>query len=215
MGESDSIWRLCNIFRLPTVAIDGIISPESSTITTVSRRISVGADTARPVWFALRQANANGLVSVLVDEPVSDTTNFGINITVHTTPPGSHRPTSNSEYVIDGAITAFHDDPCSDALAAAMVPRLPAVSRSEFLSATRYPAGPLFPWPAVRVSGSGTLQISPAAERCWLGQYTATRDSNSRWPEVSGELFTIRTVARSAQALSGAEVAVNPEVATF
>jgi hypothetical protein len=30
----------------------------------IPRRISVGTDTARPIWFALRQANANGLVSV-------------------------------------------------------------------------------------------------------------------------------------------------------
>jgi hypothetical protein len=30
--------------------------------THVPRRLSVGADTARPVWFALRQANADGLV---------------------------------------------------------------------------------------------------------------------------------------------------------
>jgi hypothetical protein len=158
----------------------------------VPRRISIGTDTARPVWFALRQANANGLVSIFANKPVAPTTNFGVRITVHTTPTGSHRPTSNSEFVIDGAIAAFHDDPLSDALTTALVPRLPTVTEPEFRHAMSYLAGPLFPTPAVRISTNGTLQISPADDRCWLGEYTIARDSQSRWPEVSGELFTIR-----------------------
>ncbi|WP_231752375.1 hypothetical protein [Mycobacterium gordonae] len=176
----------------------------------IPRRISVGTDTARPVWFALRQANAKGLVSVMVNDPIAATTNFGIRITVHTTPAGSHRPTSNSEFVIDGAIAAFHDDPYSEALAAAMAPRLPTVTESEFLSATSCLAGPLFSSPAVRISASGTLQISPADERCWLGEYAVAHDSNSRWPEVSGELFTLRPVAGSTGALSDARIAGSP-----
>ena len=58
-------------------------------------------------------------------------------------------------------------------------------------------AGPLFPSPALRISANGTLQISPADDRCWLGEYTVAQDSDSRWPEVSGEMFTIRPVPRT------------------
>ena len=98
----------------------------------IPRRVSVGTDTARPVWFALRQANADGRVSVLTDDPVGPGTNFGLRITVHTTPTGSHRPTSNSEFVIDGAIAAFHNDQLSDALVAAVIPKLPTVTDADF-----------------------------------------------------------------------------------
>lgn len=158
----------------------------------VQRRLSIGAHTARPVWFALRQANADGLVSVSSDEALNPGTNFGVRITVHTTQNGSHRPISNSEFVIDGAIAAFHDDQLSDELVAALLPKLPSVTEHELRHALRHTAGPVFPTPAVQISKSGLVQINPADDRCWLGEYTVSKDSTSRRPELSGELFSIR-----------------------
>jgi len=160
----------------------------------IPRRVAVGTDTARPVWFALRQANTNGAVCVVADEPLPPTTNFGVRINVHTAPSRSHRPTANSEFVIDGAIAAFHNDPLSDALTASLLPRLPGVTEAEFRHAMSSLAGPLFETPAVSISAGGSAQISPADHRCLLGEYTVDCDSNSRWPEFSGELFTIRPV---------------------
>ena len=51
---------------------------------------------------------------------------------------------------------------------------------------------PLFPTPAVQISRNGYVQINPADDRCWLGEYTVRQDSTSRWPELTGELFSIR-----------------------
>jgi hypothetical protein len=163
--------------------------------THVPRRLSVGTDTARPVWFALRQANADGLVSVSSDHHLEPGANFGVRITVHTTKGRSHKAISNSEFVVDGAIAAFHHDPLSDELVAAVLPRLPSVAERELRHALSSCAGPVFATPAVQISKSGSLQkISPADDRCWLGEYTVRQDSTSQWPEITGELFTIRPI---------------------
>ena len=156
----------------------------------VPRRLR-GDDTARPVWFALRQANADGVVSVSSDDALKRGTNFGVRITVHATKHRSHNPISNSEFVIDGTIAAFHDDQLSDELVAALLPKLPAVTELEFRHALSCSAGPLFPTPAVQMPRSGYVQINPADDRCWLGEYTVRQDSTSGWPELTGELFSI------------------------
>lgn len=157
----------------------------------IPRRLSVGADTARPVWFALRQANADGLVFVSSDEVLEPGTNFGVRITVHTARNGSHQAISNSEFVIDGTIAAFHHDQLSDELVAALLPKLPAVTEHELRHALSFCAGPVFPTPAVQIFENGSVQINPDDDRCWLGEYTVRQDSTTRWPELSGELFTI------------------------
>ena len=71
-------------------------------------------------------------------------------------------------------------------------PKLPAVTDLEFRHALSCSAGPLFPTPAVQISRNGYVQIDPADDRCWLGEYTVRQDSTSRWPELTGELFSIR-----------------------
>jgi hypothetical protein len=165
----------------------------------VPRKVSIGADTARPVWFALRQANAGGAVSVFRDKPLESDTPFGVRITVHTTPTGSHRPISNCEFVVDGSIAAFHSDGVSEELVAALAPRLPVVTEIQLRHALSKCAGPLFPTPAIRLFPNGSMQISPADDRCWLGEYTVCPDSSSRWPEFSGELFTITTATAAVE----------------
>ncbi|WIM89439.1 hypothetical protein PT015_08375 [Candidatus Mycobacterium wuenschmannii] len=157
----------------------------------VPRRVSVGTDTARPVWFALREANADGLVVVSNDEDLDPNQNFGLRITVHTTKTASHRPISNSEFVVDGAIAAFHNDPVGDDIVAAVLPRLPGVTEDSLRHALSSCAGPLFPTPAVLIEKNSAVRISPADHRCWLGSYSVRQDSTSRWPEFSGELFTL------------------------
>jgi len=146
------------------------------------------------VWFALRQANADGLVSVSSDFDLEPGANFGVRITVHTTKSRSHKAISNSEFVIDGTIAAFHHDPLSDELVAAVLPKLPSVTERELRDALSCCAGPVFPTPAVQISKNGSIQISPDDDRCWLGEYAVRQDSTSRWPELTGELFTIRPI---------------------
>ena len=156
-----------------------------------------GDDTARPVWYALRQANAGGLVCITPETALEVGENFGLRITVHTPKNVSHKAISNSEFVIDGAIAAFHHDACSDELLAALLPKLPGVTEPELRQALSCCAGPVFPTPAVRVFKGGAVQISPADDRCWLGEYTVRRDSANRCLEISGELFTLRPQATS------------------
>ena len=65
--------------------------------------LSVGTDTARPVWFALRQANTDGLVSIQNVDTLRPGAPFGVRIVVHTTNNRSHKAITNSEFVVDGA----------------------------------------------------------------------------------------------------------------
>ena len=142
------------------------------------------------MWFALRQANAAGLVSTSNDGALDQGINFGVRITVHTTKSRSYKAISNSEFVIDGTIAAFHDDQLSEELVAVLLPKLPTVTEREFRRALSCCAGPLFPTPAVQIK-DGSVRINPADDRCWLGEYTVRQDSASQWPESTGELFTI------------------------
>ena len=145
--------------------------------TRVPRRLAVGSDTARPVWFALREANARRVVSVSRDCTLEADAKFGI----------------------DRAIAAFHDDRLSDELVAAMLPKLPSVTVLQLRQALGRVAGPVFPTPAVTISASGAVRINPDDERCWVGEYAVRQnDSTSQWPEVSGELFTIRPATNAA-----------------
>lgn len=158
----------------------------------VPRRLAVGTDTARPVWFALRQANARGVVWVSRDCMLQPEENFGIRVVVHTAKGRSHKAISNSEFVIDGVIAAFHGDSPSNELIAAMLPKLPSVTEAELCEVLGRLAGPVFPTPAVEIALNGAVRLNPADERCWLGEYTVRQDSTSQWPEVSGELFSLR-----------------------
>jgi hypothetical protein len=54
--------------------------------------------------------------------------------------------------------------------------------------------GPLFATPAIVHTKTGFIQISPADERCSLGELTIRKDPTRRWPELSGELFTVRPI---------------------
>lgn len=143
------------------------------------------------MWFALRQANADGLVSVSRGAALEPGTKYGVRITVHVTKDRSHKAVSNSEFVVDGTIAAFHHDQLSDELVAALLPKMPTVTDHELRHALSCCAGPVFPTPSVRISKNGSVQINPDDDRCWLGEYTVRQDSTTRWPEVSGELFTI------------------------
>ena len=161
--------------------------------TRAPRRIAVGSDTARPVWFALREANARRAVFVSRDSALEADAKFGIRVTIHAARGRSHIAIANSEFGIDGAIAAFHDDRLSDDLVAAMFPKLPSVTMLQLRQALGSVAGPVFPTPAVTISASGAVRINPDDERCWVGEYAVRQnDSTSQWPEVSGELFTIR-----------------------
>lgn len=145
---------------------------------------------ARPVWFALRDANAAGLITP-VDQSLAAHATFGLRLTVHATNRGPRDAIRYSEKLVDGAIAAFHDDRCSDALVALLAPKLPKITEADLRRALEKPAGPLFSTPAILTNG-GYLQISPDDERCIIGDVRIIKDSDGPCPELSGELFTVR-----------------------
>lgn len=145
---------------------------------------------ARPAWFALRNANADNLISTSGDG-LNPHAGFGLRLTVHATSRGPHNAISYSERLIDGTIAAFHSDRYSDVLLSALVAKFPGITDEQLRRALDHPVGPFFATPAIHING-GFVQISPADERCSVGELTIRRDSTTRWPELSGELFTIR-----------------------
>ena len=157
----------------------------------IPRRVP-GDGSARPAWFAMREANAEGLIE-LTGERLDPDATFGVRITIHATRNGPSNAISNSESIVDGTIAAFHNDDHSDGLHAALTPKLRNITAAELRDALESQAGPLFDTPAILTNGS-FVQISPADERCRLGELQICNDSNSRWPELSGEIFTIRPV---------------------
>jgi hypothetical protein len=157
----------------------------------VPRRLSDDGS-ARAVWFALRDANAEGLVSVS-GGGLGLGTNFGLQLVVHATRRGPRNAISYSERLADGSIAAFHNDRYPDELLSVLAPSFPGVTEEELRCALDHPAGPLFTTPAIHTT-PGFIQISPADERCSVGELTIRQDSTSRWPELSGELFTIRPI---------------------
>lgn len=153
------------------------------------RRLAANGS-ARPAWFALREANAAGLVSIS-GEALEPATNFGLRLIVHATKSGPRDAISYSEELVDGTIAAFHSDRSSHALFAVLAPKFPGVTDLELRRALDHPVGPLLTTSAIQTNG-GRVQISPADERCVVGELTIRQDSTVRWPELSGELFTVR-----------------------
>lgn len=112
---------------------------------------------------------------------------------MHATSRGPRNAISYSERLVDGIIAAFHNDRYSDRLLSVLAPKFPGVVDEELRRALERPVGPLFASPAIQTK-NGFVQISPADERCRIGELTIRQDSTGRWPELSGELFTIRPV---------------------
>jgi hypothetical protein len=150
-------------------------------------------DSARPVWFALRDANAQGLVS-MPGGGLGPRTNFGLRLTVHATNRGPRNAISYSEKLVDGTIAAFHNDRYSGVLLSVLAPKLPGVTDEELRRALDHPVGPSSrPQPSStrRPASFRSAQLTNVAAR---GELTIRQDSTSKWPELSGELFTVRPV---------------------
>ena len=113
---------------------------------------------------------------------------------MHATNRGPCNAISYSEMLVDGTVAAFHNDRYSDVLLSVLAPKLPGVTDEELRRALDHPVGPLFATPAIIHTKTGFIQISPADERCSLGELTIRQDSTSQWPELSGELFTVRPI---------------------
>jgi hypothetical protein len=150
---------------------------------------------ARPFWYALRDANANGLIALPGTE-LDLRTNFGLRLIVHANKSGPRNAISFCERIFDGSIAAFHNDRCSAALLSALAPKFTRVSEQALGRALDHPIGPLFTTPAIRTT-PGFIQFSPADEHCKLGELTILQDSTSQCPELSGELFTICPLPRA------------------
>lgn len=148
---------------------------------------------ARPIWFALRDANAKKLITISAGRRLDPNTNFGIRLIVHANTRGPRNVVTYSEKLVDGSISAFHNDRYSDQLFTALAPKFPGVAKEELRHALDHPAGPLFDSRAIHTTPGG-IQISPSDERCRLGEVTIRQDSTTQWPELSGELFTVRPI---------------------
>jgi hypothetical protein len=149
---------------------------------------------SRPVWLAMKRAAAAGQIEVLGSLP-DDAVPFGVRIVVHATSRGPRRVTAVSESLIDGTIAAFHagtSTSAAAAVAAALAPHLPGVGEANLQAlAAKSAPGPLFATPPFVVKGS-YVQISPCDERCDAGHVTIQPDAHGPFPQLSGELFTLR-----------------------
>ena len=160
------------------------------------RRLSAD-ESARPAWYAVRDANANNLIPT-PGEGLTPHANFGLRLTVHATSRGPRNAISYCESLIDGTIAAFHNDQYSEALLSALVPKFPGVTDDELCRALDHPVGPLLATPAILTTRT-SVQFSPADDRCIVGEVTIRQDSKRRWPELSGELFTTRPIRTTEQ----------------
>jgi len=145
---------------------------------------------AGPIWLALRHGHADGGVN-LTGVGLRPDADFGLRLVVHATRQGPRNAISVSENLVDGTISAFHEDRHSDAMFPALTRRFSLLTDEELRRALDHPAGPLFTTPAIRPFGK-SVQFSPADERCIIGEVTIRPDSSERWSELSGELFTVR-----------------------
>lgn len=147
---------------------------------------------ARPVWYALRRANADGFIAPLAGGLESEA-QFGLRLVVHATKLGPRNAISYCERLVDGSIAAFHNDRWSVELYSALSSKFPRVTPEGLRLALDHPIGPLFSTPAIKTK-NGYVQFSPADERCRVGELVIRMDSMSDCPELSGELFTIRKI---------------------
>jgi hypothetical protein len=114
---------------------------------------------------------------------------------VHATSRGPRQAVTVSESLVDGTIAAFHVGVSADdaaAAAAALAPRLPGTTETAIaaLAAMRSP-GPLFAASPFVIKGS-YVQINSWDERCQAGQVTIKQDAEGQFPQISGELLTLR-----------------------
>jgi hypothetical protein len=148
----------------------------------------------RPVWLAMKQPAAAGRIEILGTLP-DDAQPFGVRIVVHATHRGPRQATTISKSLIDGTIAAFHTATSTSAaatVAAALAPHMPGTTVADIQALAAMPApGPLFPTPAFVVKGS-YIQINPCDERCYAGQVTIRPGAQGQFPQISGELFTLR-----------------------
>lgn len=162
----------------------------------VTRR-AAGDGSCRPVWLAMKTAAAAGRVEVLAPTlPAS--AEFGVRIVIHATSRGPRQAAAVSETVVDGVIAAFHaglgHGPVTSAAAAVLAPRLPAMTEPELEAlVTGSELGPLFSAPAFIVKGD-YVQISPCDDQCQAGEVTIRPDAEGQYPQISGELFTLRRI---------------------
>jgi hypothetical protein len=159
----------------------------------VTRRVADDGS-CRPVWLAMKLAAAAGQVEVLGLAP-DDAMPFGVQIIVHATARGPRRAVAISESLVDGIIAAFHAGASAvgaAAAASALAPRLPGMKETEIaaLAAMGSP-GPICATSPFVIKGS-YVQISPCDERCHAGQVTIKPDAEGQFPQISGELFTLR-----------------------
>ena len=146
------------------------------------------------VATAVEKAAAARQVEVLGLAP-DDAMPFGVQIIVHATARGPRRAVAISESLVDGIIAAFHAGASAvgaAAAAAALAPRLPGMKETEIaaLAAMGSP-GPICATSPFVIKGS-YVQISPCDERCHAGQVTIKPDAEGQFPQISGELFTLR-----------------------
>jgi hypothetical protein len=154
--------------------------------------VTLSAGNARSAWLAMKRAGAAGQISTFTSAALDNDAPFGIRITVHATRRGPRRVLAISESLIDGTVAAFHAGASNGAdIAALLAPPLESSHvELEKLAAMSVP-GPFF-----RTSpfSGRNASISPSDDRCYVGEVEIRHDPRGMGTEVSGELFTLRTV---------------------
>lgn len=95
------------------------------------------------MWLAMKLAAAADQVEIF-GSALDDAMPFGARIVVHATSRGPRQAAAISESLVDGTIATFHARVSTDAaaaVAAALVPRLPGIDKTEIaaLAAIRSP----------------------------------------------------------------------------
>ncbi len=144
----------------------------------------------------MKQAAAAGQIE-MSGTGLDDAAPFGLRIIVHATSRGPRLATAVSEPLIDGTIAAFHagaSTAAAAAVAAALAPHMPSVEAAALQALAAMPSpGPLFTTSPFAVKGS-YIQISPCDDRCYAGEVTIRPDAQGQFPQISGELYTLRGV---------------------
>jgi hypothetical protein len=170
----------------------------------IARRVA-GDGSCRPTWLAMKSAGIAGQVEVLTP-PLDAATPFGVRLLVHATPRGPRHAAAISETLIDGVIAALHAGATSReavTIAAALAPSLPGTSISDLAAlASASAPGPLFDQHPFVVSGS-YIQINPHDELCHAGEVAIQADAEGQFPQISGELFTLRQIGGSSRSNRG------------
>jgi hypothetical protein len=150
---------------------------------------------ARPTWLALREALVTGKVGI-IGRPLLAGAPFGLRIEVRAPARGPRSAPALSEALVDGVLCALHDGAATlDAPVIARALSTKLGRSAEHLLNLVMERSALLPGSPFKLTTAG-IQLSPLDEFCDAGEVVIRRDPTVAKPHLSGELFTVRPVAK-------------------